>query len=253
MKERGPYASGQSAAPKHSMSGNRRYASGQNAAPKHSAAPAAVIFDMDGVLADTEPLHGECFVRAFAGFGIFTTLEDYRKAVTLGGSTVRDYYITLGGDPSDWDRVKDVKDSFMEEIVAGKDALMPGVVGLLELLRSAGIATAVATSARRRSLDIIIDRHGLRRYFHVIVTKDEAEAEKPNPRLYLIAAERLGVDPKDCIAIEDSPRGVIAAARAGMKCVAVPTASTAEGDFSPATLVVRSLEEIDLDALRSLL
>ncbi|MGC8863329.1 MAG: HAD family hydrolase, partial [Armatimonadota bacterium] len=112
--------------------------------------------------------------------------------------------------------------------------------------------TAVATSARRRSLDIIIDRYGLRSYFDVIVTKDDAGVEKPDPRPYLIAAERLGVDPKRCVAIEDSPRGVIAAARAGMKCIAVPTASTANGDFSLATLIVRSLAEIDLDTLRSL-
>ena len=214
--------------------------------------PSAVIFDMDGVLADTEPLHGECFVRAFAGFGISTTLEQYRQAVTLGGSTVRDYFIALGGDPSDWDRVKGVKDSYLEELMAERDALMPGVVRLLELLRSAGIPAAVATSARRRSLDIIIDRYGLRSYFNVIVTKDEAAAEKPDPGLYLMAAERLGVESGECVAIEDSPRGVVAAARAGMKCIAVPTTSTAEGDFSPATLVVRSLEEIGLDTLRSL-
>ena len=214
--------------------------------------PAAVIFDMDGVLADTEPLHGECFVRAFAGFGIFTTLEEYRRAVTLGGTTVRDYYIELGGDPSDWDRVKGVKDSLMERIVAERDALMPGVVRLLDLLRSAGIPTAVATSARRRSLDIIIDHYGLRAYFDAIVTKDEAQVEKPDPRPYLIAAERLGVDPKDCVAIEDSPRGVVAAARAGIKCIAVPTSSTVDGDFSLAARVLSSLEEINLETLRSL-
>ncbi|MCX8053297.1 MAG: HAD family phosphatase [Armatimonadetes bacterium] len=223
-----------------------------NTAREEKKLPAAVIFDMDGVLADTEPMHGKCFVRAFAGFGIFITLEDYRQAVTLGGSTVRDYFISLGGDPSDWDRVKDAKDSYMREIVAEHDSLMPGVIGLLELLRSAGVRTAVATSARRRSLNLIIDRYGLRPYFEVTVTKDEAQAEKPDPRPYIVAAERLGVDPKDCVAIEDSPRGIIAAVRAGMKCIAVPTPSTADGDFSLATLVVRSLEEIDLEVLSRL-
>ena len=235
---------------------HRNYASGLWFAPKHSSGgvdvelPAAVIFDMDGVLADTEPLHGKCFVRAFAGFGIETTPEEYRQAVTIGGSTVRDYFLSLGGDPSDWDRVKGIKDAFMEEAVEHGEALMPGVVPLLDLLRSAGIPVGLATSARRRSLDIIIDRLGLRPYFDVTVTKDEAQAEKPDPEIYLTAAQRLGVDPAGCVAIEDSPRGVLAAVRAGMKCVAVPTRSTADGDFSAATLVVRSLEEVDLDTLR---
>ena len=215
--------------------------------------PGAVIFDMDGVLADTEPLHGECFIRAFAGFGIETTLEQYRQAVTLGGSTVRDYFLTLGGDPSDWDRVKAIKDASLLEVIDQKQALLPGVMRLLNLLRSAGIPTAIATSARRISLDIVIDCLGLRPYFDVTVTKDEAEAEKPDPGLYLMAAERLGLDPNDCVAIEDSPRGVVAATRAGMKCIAVPTPSTADGDFSPATLIVRSLEDIDIETLCNLL
>ncbi|MDH7602355.1 MAG: HAD family phosphatase [Armatimonadota bacterium] len=212
--------------------------------------PDAVIFDMDGVLADTEPLHGECFVRAFASFGILTTLEDYRQAVTLGGSTVRDYFLRLGGDPSDWDRVKGLKDSYLEQMIARKDVLTPGTKNLLQVLRSSGIKTAVATSARRRSLDIILTPYGLHEYFDVLVTKDDTGTEKPDPQLYLIAAQKLNVDPQNCVAIEDSPRGIIAAVRAGMRCIAVPTPSTADADFSMADLVVPSLEAIDFEVLR---
>ncbi|MGQ9456105.1 MAG: HAD family hydrolase [Armatimonadota bacterium] len=212
----------------------------------------AVIFDMDGVLTDTEPLHGECFVRAFASFGIFTTLEEYRQAVTLGGSTVRDYFLKLGGDPSDWDRVKGLKDSYLEQMIAERNILMPGTTKLLETLRKNGIKTAIATSARRRSLEIILGPYNLYEYFDAIVTKDDTEVEKPDPRLYLIAAERLGVDPGNCVAIEDSPRGILAAMRAGMLCIAIPTPSTAEGDFSQASMIISSLEDITIDVLRIL-
>jgi HAD superfamily hydrolase (TIGR01509 family) len=220
--------------------------------PNSELLPKAVIFDMDGVLADTEPIHGECFVRAFASFGIFTTLEDYRQAVTLGGSTVRSFFLRLGGDPSDWDRVKGLKDSYLQQMVAERDVIMPGTKRLLETLRNANIKTAIATSARRRSLQIILGPTELLEYFDVIVTKDDAESEKPDPLLYIIAAQKLGIDPKYCVAIEDSPRGVLAAVRAGMKCIAVPTKSTADADFSQADLVIPSLEHVTLEVLRSL-
>ncbi len=222
----------------------------QNKNTFHDDLPKAVIFDMDGVLADTEPLHGECFVRAFASFGILTTPEDYRQAVTISGSSVRDYFLRLGGDPSDWDRVKGLKDSYLEQMIADRDVLMPGIRRLLDALRSHGIRTAVATSARRRSLDIILGQYRLHECFDALVTKDDAGTEKPDPQLYLVAAQKLNVNPKDCVAIEDSPKGITAASRAGMKCIAVITPSTADADLSMADLVVESLEAIDLEVLR---
>ncbi|OFX14916.1 MAG: hypothetical protein A2Z18_08475 [Armatimonadetes bacterium RBG_16_58_9] len=207
---------------------------------------------MDGVLADTEPLHGECFIRAFEQLGVHADLEHYRQAVTLGGSTVRDYYLSLGGDPCDWDALKAIKDPMLEELVAEKGVLMPGVVDLLRALKSEGIPVAVATSARRKTMSIILNRFGLWDFFDAFITKDNVEHEKPDPAVFLLAARKLGVDPARCVVVEDSPRGVAAAERAGMKCLACPNPSTADGDFSGATLVVASLEDVDVQTLRGL-
>lgn len=214
--------------------------------------PVAVIFDMDGVLADTEPLHGRCFVRAFAQVGIHIQFEDYRQAVTIGGSPVRDLYLSLGGDLADWDHVKSVKDRALQAELADHIGPLPGVRTLIDLLRGSGVRVGLATSARRRSMQLVLDRLGMWSCFDVFATKDEVDVEKPNPAVFLLAASLLRVDPARCVVIEDSPRGVLAANRAGMKCLAVPTPSTADGDFSLADLVVDSLEAVSLDTLRAL-
>lgn len=214
--------------------------------------PEAVIFDMDGVLADTEPLHGRCFVRAFAHMGIHIEFEDYRRAVTIGGSPVRDLYLSLGGDPAEWDHVKSVKDQALKAELADQIGPLPGVRALIDLLRGSGIRTGLATSARRRSMQLVLDRLDMWSCFDAFATKDEVDAEKPDPAVFLLAASLLRVEPTACVVIEDSPRGVLAANRAGMKCVAVPTPSTADGDFSTADLVVDSLEDVSTATLRGL-
>lgn len=215
--------------------------------------PSAVIFDMDGVLTDTEPLHGECFSRAFKEMAVHITLEDYRRAVTIGGSTVKNYFSSLGGDVSAWEQIKALKDAALVEVIQEKGRLMPGVIEILDLLDSLGIRKAIATSARRKSLEIILDPFDLIRRFDVVVTKEEVPAEKPHPGGFLLAAEKLGVDPAECVVIEDSPRGVLAAHRAGMKCIAIPTTSTYDGDFTLATLVIESLLDLDTNALNQLI
>lgn len=216
---------------------------------EHKTGPSAVIFDMDGVLTDTEPFHGECFRRAFLEMSVHTTLEGYRQAVTLGGSTVKNYFCSLGGDVSRWEQIKACKDAALIDVIREKGALMPGVIELLDLLDSLGIRKAIATSARLRSLEIILEPFNIIRRFDVVVTKEEVPAEKPHPGGFLLAAQRLGFEPDQCVVIEDSPRGVIAAHRAGMKCIAVPTPSTCDGDFSLATLVLESLEEVKAETL----
>ena len=207
---------------------------------------------MDGIITDTEPVHAECFTRAFRETGVEATVEDYRRAVTIGELSVRDFYKSIGGKVSDFDRVKSIKDGLLIEALKNDGKLIPGVIELLRSLREAGVTTAIATSARRTSLSIILDRFDLWSYFDAFVTKDEVEAEKPDPALFVLAAKKLGVDPSECVVIEDSPKGVIGASRAGMKVIAVPNASTTDGDFSRATMVVSSLKDVTLDVIHSL-
>ncbi|MCL5104590.1 MAG: HAD-IA family hydrolase [Armatimonadetes bacterium] len=214
--------------------------------------PAAVIFDMDGVLIDSEPLHAESYVQAFTEMGLAITLDDYNREVSIGHLSVSELYAAVGGDMTYWHDVSARKAVLTKELMSQKGALLPGVITLLESLNDAGIPTALATSAGKRSLGIFMEKFDLRSYFEHILTWEDVNAIKPDPKAYIVSAERLGVRPEHCAVLEDSPRGVLAARRAGMKCIAIPNDSTRHGDFSPASLVVGSLEEVSLQLIRSL-
>lgn len=214
--------------------------------------PTAAIFDMDGVLVDTEPLHGEAFINAFNEYGLNLTIQDYRRMVTLSGINTKTLYLSLGGNLCEWDSVIETKHQIFKSMLEQKGYLLPGVIELLRSLHNAKIPTAIATSARRRSLDIITNQFNLQQYFDKTISYEDVQADKPNPDAYLFAAEQLNVEPFGCVVFEDSPRGVLAAHRAGMKCIAIPNSSTADGDFSLATVVVKSLKDVSLKAISGL-
>lgn len=127
---------------------------------------------------------------------------------------------------------------------------MPGVAVLLDALASEGIPCAVASNSERVWVDEVPQITGLTGRFAAIATADEVQNPKPAPDVYLLAAQRLGVDPCACIAFEDSPRGLAAAHAAGMTTVAVPTELTRHMDFAQAHHLVESLEHWTLERLK---
>ncbi len=207
------------------------------------------MFDMDGLLADTEPLHAGIYVDMFCKLGLDATIEKYRSSVTIGGMSVKKFYESLGGDVGLWDDIARKKADAYKERVRDLSGLMPGVYELLVECKESGVPTAVVTSAGRRSLGIVLERFGLEEAFDVKVTYQDVVAEKPHPDGYLVACQKLDVIPRDCVAFEDSPRGSIAAFRAGLKCVVVPTEFTKDGEFACAHLVLESLTGVTLQVL----
>lgn len=214
--------------------------------------PAAAIFDMDGVLVDSEPLHIESYVRAFDEYGTDLSHEHYRQKIALGHHSVPELFSELDGNMDCWHELSKRKAELLKELIAEKLKLMPGIVELLKILRESDIPVALATSAGRSSLELIMEKFDLRPYFKIIITWEDVGAIKPDPQAYIVAAQRLGVKPKECVVFEDSPRGVLAAHRAGAKCIAIPTSTTYDGDFSRADLMIDSLAKADLKTLRDL-
>lgn len=214
--------------------------------------PSAVMFDMDGLIVDSEPIHAETYCRIFQDMGLSITPEDYRQAINLGSMTVGDLYYSIGGKEEHWQEVNRHKARIFTQLIHEKAVLLPGVTQLLDSLKHENIPTALCTSAGNTTLTAIMGKFDLLHYFDVVLTWQDVKAIKPAPDSYIEGAKRLGVDPCECVALEDSPRGALAAHHAGMKCIAVPTSLTLDGDFSTASLVVRSLNEVSLPLMRSL-
>lgn len=214
--------------------------------------PSAVIFDMDGVLVDSEPIHTEGYVRTFNEMGLKLDNEGYRQSVILGNAGVRNLYTSIGGDMKLWPDVCKRKASILRELVQKHGRLMPGVIQLLETLKREEISTVLATSASKKSFSIMMEKFDLTGFFDHIITWEDVNAIKPDPAVFILAAERLGAKREECVIFEDSPRGVLAAHRAGIKCIAVPNFSTSGGDFTHASMIVNSLTEVTIEMLRGM-
>jgi HAD superfamily hydrolase (TIGR01509 family) len=182
--------------------------------------PAAVLFDMDGTLVDTEPYWMRAETELVQAWGGTWTHDD---ALTLVGNALEVSALVLksrGVELEAGEIVDLLTDRVLEQL---RDAVpwRPGAPELLREVRDAGIPTALVTMSLRRMADAVADVAGAA--FDVIVAGDQVEHGKPHPEAYLTAATRLGVDAGDCVAIEDSEVGVAAAVASGASTIAVPS------------------------------
>ena len=196
--------------------------------------PKAVVFDMDGVLFDTEALFRRSLKSVAAEMGHSIPDDIAKSMIGVERSASQAMIRQATGGTLDvhalWNRAN-------ERVHAGAvkgELLKPGVFELLEHLESAGVPTAIATSSFRDQVDRNLEGHGLTGRFDLIVANGDYARAKPEPDPYLMAAEKLGFEPAECLAVEDSYNGVRSAARAGMMTVMVP-------DILPANDEMRSL------------
>ncbi len=212
----------------------------------------AVFFDKDGILADTEPFHAQAYVRAFAAFGVRIDAGEFRRAVTLDGRRAVDWFRQLGGAAPQADLYA-AKDRFYGQLTGGAEQPREGLRELVADLAAHGAAMYVATSARRALAERMLDQFGIRASFSRVLGLEDVSAIKPDPEVYLKAIAAAGVAPQETVVLEDMPRGIIAARRAGIAAVAVPTEPRDGLDFSEANLVVDSLSELSAARLDELL
>lgn len=214
---------------------------------------ACIIFDMDGVLIASEPAHQASWRALAKRHGL--TLADgvFRD---LFGRPSRDIIRALWGDLSDAEvrRYDDEKEAVFRELIRG---LVPVTVGARELvvaLAREGFALAIATSAPPENVELVLGETKLGRYFAARVHGFDIERGKPAPDCFVLAAERAGAQPAECVVIEDAPVGIEAALAAGMKVVGlVGTHSEARLRDAGATCVVANLGQLSASTLRELL
>lgn len=212
----------------------------------------AVIWDMDGVIADTAPYHFNAWRDVFRKRGVDFTETDFKRNFGQRNDTI--IRNTLGKDTpqSEIDAITVEKEVNFRSRVKENIRPLPGAIRLMQLLTQHGFKMALASSAPMENIRLITEGLDISRYFQTIVSGRDVAEGKPSPQGFLMAARRLGVEPQECIVIEDAVAGVAAAKRAGMRCLAVtnthPRTSLAEAD-----LVVDTLEEVDISNLERLL
>ena len=202
----------------------------------------AVVFDMDGLLLDTELLWHRAEVELFAQHGAEFSWDDKMAVIGSSFSFTADYFadrleLPRERGPGLVDEMVSLMEAQLREHVDGR----PGAVELVERLRGR-TRLGLASNSPRHLVDSALATARITDAFDAIVTSDDVAESKPAPDLYLLACARLGVDPADALALEDSASGIAAAKAAGLTCIAVP--QFAETDVSAADRVIDSLEDL---------
>jgi beta-phosphoglucomutase len=210
----------------------------------------AILFDLDGLLIDSESLHFSAWRRTFGSIGFELSEELYLSHWTRAGMGVADF-CRLYKLSTDADALRGRKAALYRDLILTELQLMPGARQCLETFRGHK-RMALATAGYLEAVDPALERFELRDYFEAIVTRNDVKRFKPAPDVFLRAAELLNLPPAHCVVLEDAEKGVVAAHAAGMACIAIPTRHTKDNDFSLASRVVSSLHEVTLALLESL-
>ena len=216
---------------------------------RHEGPMNTVLFDMDGLLIDSEPLWRACERVAFARYGLVLTEDDCRTTAGMRIDAVAAHWQRLRGYEGDAARVSEEIVDAMEVALRTRAVAMPGALALVHLARAAGYKTAIATSSPLRLAHAVVERFGWQPSFDAVCSAEKLEHGKPHPEIFLSAARALKVAPSSCVVFEDSLNGVIAAKAASMFCVAVPEHATPR--FALADVQLTSLLEVEESRLAS--
>jgi mannitol-1-/sugar-/sorbitol-6-/2-deoxyglucose-6-phosphatase len=210
----------------------------------------AVIFDVDGILIDSEPYWREAEIESFARQGITLTEADCVSTAGMRIQEVTTYWFAR----KPWQGAS--TEELAREILAGvirrireRGAPMPGVREAIRFLHDRGLRLALASSSAMILIDAVIDQLGIRSDFEILSSAENEPRGKPDPGVYLTTAGKLILPPEECLAIEDSINGVKAAKSAGMRCIAIPLPQLwGDPRYGQADLILRSLVDLNIEA-----
>jgi len=210
----------------------------------------AVIWDMDGVLLDSGPSHFKAWRATLETYKIKIYEERLRRTFGMTNQQVIQLIVDQPISKELTDRISREKDISFQNIIRDQEVFLPGVKKWMEAFRQNGICQALASSGSPGNINAVLKALAVETYFDVIVSGDGLPS-KPDPFIFLKAADRLGVIPLNCLVIEDAVTGVQAAKASGMKCIAVTTTNHAK-KLADADLVLDNLAELMTDHIRGL-
>lgn len=202
----------------------------------------AFLFDMDGVIVDSEPLHVAAFQATLKNYG-FTLGSDQYKEHFAGRTDEAGFkhYFDFIGETVDLPVIMDEKARIYLALAADEISPYPGVIEFIHDLAKRNMQLALVTGSLRLEAEITLKAFNLTDYFSAVIAAEDIEHSKPSPEGYLKGVKALGVEPADCIVIEDAPKGVQAAKAAGICCLAVTNTHTKD-ELADATLIVDQLK-----------
>lgn len=208
-----------------------------------------IIFDLDGVLIDSEGLYFRAYQTVLEPYGVKISRAEYEEQWIARG-VGPEYIVAKHNLPLSPDDLRRMRSPVYLRLLETDVTLMPYVEEVLAHL-APHFCLTVATNTNREHLDFVLRRFDIARFFPLTVAREDYRGAKPEPDAFLAAAEKLGLPPTQCVVIEDTYKGVIAAFHAGMACIVVPNEYTLRNDFSQASLVLHSLKELTPEVIKS--
>lgn len=213
----------------------------------------AVIFDMDGVIIDSEPIHFEAYKETLKEFGVEADTSGFSCYVGVSNIEMwedlkRKYNLKISTKKA-IERQMEITFKVFNEMT---DDAIPGIRELLNELKAKGVLIALASSSPVAFIEEVLKKLEIRKYFDVVQSGEEVEMGKPAPDIFLKAAKLLEVTPEECVVIEDAEHGANAAKAAGMKCIGYINPNSGQQDLSCATCTVDNMKEITYDFIKNL-
>ncbi|MCK5177467.1 MAG: HAD family phosphatase [Candidatus Aenigmarchaeota archaeon] len=208
-----------------------------------------ILFDMDGVLVDTEPLHCRGVIEALKKYNVILTEEKFYELWTRRGGGIADFVKekNISADPN---IIREEKRKIYRKLLEKELKMYDGVDKTLCQL-SEKYPLALVTASRRKDADLILNMTQIKKYFNWTVTNDDVKHRKPDPEGFLLAGKKLNINPENLLVIEDAQKGIIAAHKAGMKSVAIPNKYTTQNDFSLAGKIINSINDLTFDLIEN--
>jgi HAD superfamily hydrolase (TIGR01509 family) len=213
------------------------------------AALRAVLWDLDGTLADSRDYHWRSWQEALGAEGVTLTEAQFLASFGQRNDSILSEWLGPGADPLRVRRIGEAKEARYRELVEAEGIEpLPGAAELVQILHAAGWRQAIASSAPRLNVEVMHRALGFSGIIQVLVGAEDVSKGKPDPEVFLLAAERVGVPPARCVVVEDAEAGIEAALRGGMRCVGIGVASVVSAD-----VVVPRLSDLPPSTFETLL
>jgi HAD superfamily hydrolase (TIGR01509 family) len=209
----------------------------------------AILWDNDGILVDTEKFYYQATREILARYNVNLTKELYIENLLIQSRGAWHLIQDNNLSDSEIEKIRDERNLLYCELIKNADVLINGVAETLKNLHK-NFRMAVVTSSRKEHFYLIHSKTNLIQYFDLVLTREDYKESKPNPEPYLLAVKKLGLEKNECLVIEDSERGLIAANAAGLDCWVIPNELTCGLNFSSASRIFRSIKETEMELFR---